>query len=430
MKEPSTLYGLKLINSDNGYIESMTSYITRLSFIHCVSAGTLIKEVITPLLGKKYLSAIAHRGGNGFYQSSHGINGNHSLALDFINVITHLTDIDVNNSTLHYWANIFPTRGLLKKYKVWCPNCYEDSKDKGELPFDQLVWCFQDMLFCYLHRVRLESVCYHCNKKQFYLYRNSTPGCCCFCGNWLGRKNINNYSYEFTDKNELLYGLLTLQIKKSSQKVILTGRDVIEALIFYINDLFDNDISLASSKLGIPSTTLRYWLKGVNRPPISSILQFCSILGLKIEEFFQKKPVNEINWLIQLFESKTNNLKYKNDYELIRRLLLTILENKEKRSLSSTAKEIGCDRRLLSLKFPEECKKIVEMNNDLIKVEKAKRIEQKKLELKKVVVDLVKSGEYPSRRRIEARTSSGFLNEKELQIYWTKLKKNSFHANN
>ncbi|PEA52838.1 hypothetical protein CON64_21960 [Bacillus pseudomycoides] len=61
------LYGLKPIGIETPYVESLTSYLIRLSEAHQVYPSSLISYVIAPILGKEFLINSATRGGNRFY---------------------------------------------------------------------------------------------------------------------------------------------------------------------------------------------------------------------------------------------------------------------------------------------------------------------------------------------------------------------------
>ncbi|WP_404454217.1 hypothetical protein [Oceanobacillus kapialis] len=83
----SVLYNIEPIGINTQFKESLSSYVLRLANAHNVKYGTLFAKLITPLLDKKYLLNISKKGGNGFYDSSNGINGIGTLATDFIEVI-------------------------------------------------------------------------------------------------------------------------------------------------------------------------------------------------------------------------------------------------------------------------------------------------------------------------------------------------------
>ncbi|MEK5441206.1 hypothetical protein [Fredinandcohnia sp. FSL W7-1320] len=59
----SRLFSLPPIGKGTPYIESLTSYIIRLSEAHNVTPGILIGKEITPLLNKHYLNETVVRGG-------------------------------------------------------------------------------------------------------------------------------------------------------------------------------------------------------------------------------------------------------------------------------------------------------------------------------------------------------------------------------
>ena len=375
------LYNIKPMNIGTPFIESLTSYINRLAYLHCIKTGTLIKEIITPSLNKDYLCAIAKRGGNGFYQCSHGINGIGSQAEDFAKIMGELTGVDLINSTFLFWSDVLPTRGLIRKYKAWCPVCYEESKNNNQVPFDKLIWGLQESTICSIHNVSLEIMCDNCKKEQFYLYRNSFPGCCCYCGSWLGKtdgkRNIDTPN--FSDEH-YLEGLFEVQIDYINKRKSIQAQVFKDAITFYINDIFNKNITIAAKQLGFPSTTLRYWISEENRPPLNAILSICNSLNLTIKEFIEKKPVTRLTKKETLVETEGHYRK-KLDHSQIKKHLIKIIENQITISIKRIAEDIGCDRRLLYLKYPEECKKIKEIYDKSIQKKKTRDLIKKSMNL-------------------------------------------------
>lgn len=121
----SELYCLEPEGLGTVFIESLSSYISRLANTHCVKPGTLFSQVFSPYLNKKYTNQIVHRGGNGFYDSAHTINGVTETASEFTTMISDLTQMNrMSELTLLKFKGIFPNRGLLRKKKAWCPSCF------------------------------------------------------------------------------------------------------------------------------------------------------------------------------------------------------------------------------------------------------------------------------------------------------------------
>lgn len=183
----SILYNIEPIGIGTPFVESLTSYITRLAEAHCVLTGDLISKVYAPLLNKEYLSSISKRGGNGFFDSAIGINGLGKLAQEFSGLTNKFTGrTDLGFTTLQNWSDVLPYRGLLKKTKSWCPKCYEEFKLNDEVIYDPIIWNFQQINYCMKHKTPLVNICGNCNKTVPVINRKSAPGLCSRCENWLG----------------------------------------------------------------------------------------------------------------------------------------------------------------------------------------------------------------------------------------------------
>ena len=112
----SQLYGLKPIGIKTPYIESLTSYLIRLSEAHQVYPSSLISYVIAPILDKEFLIKSATRGGNRFYDGAKTMNGFGSNALDMVGALEKLTKVQqLGILTLASIKEVVPLRYLLKK---------------------------------------------------------------------------------------------------------------------------------------------------------------------------------------------------------------------------------------------------------------------------------------------------------------------------
>lgn len=187
----SLLYNIEPVGQGTPYVESLTSYVTRLANYHCLSFGTFMSKLLTPYFNKSYLTKIAQRGGNGFYDSSQGINSIGTLAEDFVDVIQSLNyRTDLNKLTLKHLENIFPTRGLMRNYKAWCSLCYQEAMSNKEAIYDQLLWYLKAAQYCPKHKSILNSKCPTCSMPQQILSRKTIPGYCQHCKGWLGEDSL------------------------------------------------------------------------------------------------------------------------------------------------------------------------------------------------------------------------------------------------
>jgi transcriptional regulator with XRE-family HTH domain len=72
-------------------------------------------------------------------------------------------------------------------YKVWCPYCYEDARNAGQVVVDQLIWTLKDITVCSVHSSKLLDKCPKCNARSLWLSRYTLPGYCSRCKVWLGK---------------------------------------------------------------------------------------------------------------------------------------------------------------------------------------------------------------------------------------------------
>ena len=110
----SQLYSLKHIGIEEPYIESLTSYLIRLSEAHQVYPSSLISYVIAPILNKEFLIYSTARG-NRFYDGAKTMNGFGGNALDMVGALEQLTKVQqLGILTFASIKEVIPLRYLLK----------------------------------------------------------------------------------------------------------------------------------------------------------------------------------------------------------------------------------------------------------------------------------------------------------------------------
>ncbi|MEO2077827.1 MAG: TniQ family protein [Bacillus sp. (in: firmicutes)] len=410
------MYNIDPIGLGTPYVESLTSYITRLADAHCVLTGNLISGIYAPHLKKKYLTKISLRGG-GFYDTAIGINGVGQLADEFSQLTNELTGrSDISCTTLLNWSDIFPTRGLLKKTKSWCPICYEEAKSNEEVIYDQLIWNFQLVDYCMKHKTPLVDTCESCRSTVSIINRTSSPGFCSKCGKWLGK--ISSSDTECT--NNSLLGISLIGELLANDQVKITRSKLMESLTFYLNEVFEKSPFRAATYFNIPKSTFRTWISGKAQPNIHYLIQMCKMLGISIIEFLLNQKPTKDESSAELFRSA---VQIKHNHLEIQNILRTVIENKEPVSISEVSRMIGCDRKLLSRMYKEECMHIKKKYNEHLQHNKNERLCTKTKQLNAAFKLLVKQNVYPSRRRLEEILGTGFLKEKAIQEYWNELKK-------
>lgn len=417
----SILYNIAPMGLNTQFKESFSSYVLRLASNHNVTFGTLFSKIITPLLDKEYLINIAKKGGNGFYDSSHGINGIGTLAMDFVEVISSLTARDdLKELSLGYWTNVLPTRELIKTEKAWCPECFQDALVNKQIIYEQLLWIIKIVSICPIHKVNLHTRCTSCSKKMSVLSRKGRPGYCSNCEKWLGERKkdlkINDNSVEFKKS------ILIMQFIKNNSTKMYFREQISMGLKFYVSELFDGNIKKAAEYFKIANSTFRYWYKGDNIPTLNSLVSICMSLNISIDDFFNKVSLDKTNMTWSIPQTIENKIRVKYDHEYIKQYIDNYIEQEARtspKSLKKIAEKIGCDRRLLYVKYPEESKRISKLYAEYLTKEKMKRKEKAEYQIKMAVENIVNSDEYPSRRKVEALLDGKYLvREENIALAW------------
>ncbi|WP_315969475.1 TniQ family protein [Oceanobacillus massiliensis] len=381
---------------------------------------------MTPLLDKKYLLNISKKGGNGFYDSSNGINGIGTLATDFIEVISSLTTRNyLQGMTMISWSHVLPSRGLMRTEKAWCPECLQVALDNEEPIYEQLVWTLKIVSICTIHRIKLSTHCPYCSKKMSVLSRNGKPGSCSTCERWLGEKG---WTPRIDDNSEdIKKTILILQMMIPNSNTMYRREQISESLKFYVEQLFGGNIKKAAEYFKVANATFRDWYKGRTIPPLNSLVSICLRLDISVVNFFNKVPVLELNNILDAVSSPTKtDVRQKYDHVYIKSYINKYIQQESitsPKSLRSIATSIGCDRRLLYIKYPTESKKIVDIYAKYLKREKTKREENVDIEMKVAIEKLVNSDTYPSRRKVETLLGGRYLiRERKVALKWKSIK--------
>ncbi len=123
-------------------VECLTSYVVRLADVHCVDVGTLVRCELLNLLERA-----PHRGrcpaGLEQYAAANvaALNGVGVAELAWEASLSRLTlRRDLAGLTLAAWAAVLPSKGLLRRFRAWCPRCF-NAWEQGGLPlYDPLLW--------------------------------------------------------------------------------------------------------------------------------------------------------------------------------------------------------------------------------------------------------------------------------------------------
>lgn len=281
--EPSRLYNLSPIGIGTPFVESLSSYLSRLAFAHCVSVGKLLDfELINELTIEWLKNVIQQR----IFVSLHYMNSGNHVALDFVNSLNTLTGRDdLINLTLVSWRGIIQ-KGIVRTKKCWCKLCLNEWSETDEDIYEPLYWYISIVERCPKHNISLSSVCPHCNKTIQIIKTNVILGYCGNCMGWLGT-NPTSIEKEKKDVNlnwiKSINGNVGKLLATSSSFTHYPIRSALTNVVSYLIKMFSSGNRTEFAKeFGLDSGTVARWKRGDACIPFSTLLRFSYYFNIDI----------------------------------------------------------------------------------------------------------------------------------------------------
>ncbi len=430
----STLYALEPVGMRTAFMESLTSYLTRLAEAHGVFPGILVNKVIAP----QGQSISPHRGRQTLFMTdgrkSHLLNATGIRASRLVQILGALTTrADLHFLTLLPWSEVMYVRGLLRATKAWCPACYEEQRTNGQVVYDPLIWGFQDVSTCSLHQLQLSQRCPYQDCLQVLppLTWRSRAGYCSMCGRWLGmshaaatEQTANGYPEEDWPwrhwVNSMIGDLLAVAWNVSS---VPSRTRVAEALTFCIQQPPGKSISEFAHELGVTRATAQHWFSQQKIPQMDMLLRICSVLGISLCEFLLSDLTTLCPRIHEGASKKrlTPLSKWKGkplDQEQMRQVLWDILAEKVEPppSVNEVARRLGYDSHVLYKCDKATCRAISARYLEYIRRRREERIQQLRKEVRLLAQQLHAEGKSLSKHHLaQVLQKQGYLRSPELR---------------
>jgi hypothetical protein len=125
------------------------------------------------------------------------LNGMSGTAREVVRIMEELTGRSgLAELTMQRWAGVLAPTALLRRYRAWCPICFEEWKLKGKPIYEPLLWASREAEFCVDHFVPLATACPKCKKVHGPVTWYSSPGHCPYCRSWLGYNSFKTYGQD------------------------------------------------------------------------------------------------------------------------------------------------------------------------------------------------------------------------------------------
>jgi transcriptional regulator with XRE-family HTH domain len=371
--ERSFLYSLEPIGVGTPYVESLTSFITRLSQAHSLSITTLTRQAIMPRLGKT-VTQISNEFPTFWERQSHWLNGTQDDPEKWTTILMQLTRReDLQGLTMLPWANVLPAEGIVRHTKAWCPCCYEQWRETASPIYVPLLWALELVEVCPEHQCFLTKECPHCNNAISLLCPMEQPGYCPHCNTWLGShlrdKAVNT---EDSQQNETLQKELEVTYmlgELAATTPTLTHRPPRDRVTTNIRILVDTiargNAAAFARKLQLPKPTVGNWRRGSQIPRLVALLRICQNLGLSLVDILAKdldRNDPKVSALAPSDPPKRNVRKRmlkESDKERVQAILIREAKSEETpRPMYQVAEELGYAHPSLVTELPDECRAI------------------------------------------------------------------------
>ncbi len=290
----SRLFSLEPVAVGTPYTESLSSYLHRLAQAHCLTSQKLVMGEIAPLILKnedksELLSKnLSHLLGNSDAKPT--INGMREMTGKLVTVLEELTmRQDLRFLTLLSWKGMIYDKGLFRNYRAWCPCCWEEWKQENKTIYEPLLWSFNDVEFCLIHKQRLIQECPHCGSHLPVMARFSPAGFCSRCYGWLGQETkgeeeMEKYRVNIQVISELI--ALTPQLRYKPIPIELTRK--LQLILLVFEQSIGKDLQLLGDLGGIMESLRIASTRNQSQPYhlVKLIIPVCEKAKINIDQLF------------------------------------------------------------------------------------------------------------------------------------------------
>lgn len=408
----SRLYHLDPIGVGTPFVESLTSYLTRLAEAHSVFPSTLVTYEILPLVNPPQLQ---QDGGSvyaqlsAFWRKSALLNGVVRGAENWVRALEHLTgQRDLRFLTLLPFSAVLPPRNLFRRKRAWCPLCYEQWREAGLIVYEPLLWTLECVTVCVHHHVPLYHCCPYpdCEKVLLPLGPRMSPGYCPTCHRWLGYFSSQVKPFQqLTDEEwqwqhwveqtlgELLSFMPTLSVSPQREWIATT-------IATHLDVVMQGKTSELARRLNMHVRSIRDWLRGSQLPHLGNLLRICFLFELTPLSLLTGTALSRT--LPQTYAQKSvpgerTYMQMRHfDTKRIQQALEEALQETPPPSMREVAQRLTYDPSHIQKHFPDLCQAISRRYQTHRAAQKEARIQRLGDELRLVMRKLHEQGQYPS----------------------------------
>lgn len=371
MPPRSRLYPLRPLGLGTHEVESLTSYLARLAAAHRIATGVFLAQEVAAKIsryeGNQY-QGLSRWFFRVFFNDTGAWNGTGIMASEPVQVLQALANQrDLHFLTLLTWANVLPTRGLLRTNKAWCPLCYDNWDNFGLPIYEPLFWSLSVVTICPLHQQVLLQQCPNCGRSLYPLEWNSRPGYCSRCQQWLGISSTETTSssdalttvdwewqtFVVHSVGEILAAAPKLP-RTPARENLATGIDLC------IKSATDGNARAFADLICLSNSVPGEWRTAQALPQLGLLLRVCWCLSIPLLDFLMGKVVIHQPLSFRALPPCQQKRKINRRFDCTKVLscLETALKEEPPQSMRQVAAAIGYDPGDISRFFPDLCHQI------------------------------------------------------------------------
>lgn len=439
--EHTRLYHLEPIGMGTPWVESLTSYVTRLAAAHSVPPRKLLVYELAPYLHRaaQAKTDVLRNGAISRLLSFSGsLNGISSLTQQMVDGLSVLTGRnDLHCLTLLPLKEIFSQVKLLRRVRAWCPWCFANWQEAGSPIYEPLLWNLETLDICPLHGP-LSTHCPYpdCARTSVCLTAQSSVGFCARCQRWLGvppswhrKSRCFVHDPEAWKQQQRMATMLgeVLACFPLFPAPLARGK-AMRLVTAHINESLDGDYEQAARHFGTAGTTLRCWLTGARIPQINLFLHVCLSLDVSLMALldgsasvisFAQQPIT-----VRDLSKRPRHVTRKFPKRRVERALQkAILKPQDPPiSLYKLAKRLGCSPERIVSYFPALSATLTAQYQAAMRHKREQTFLHQCEKVSQAMLFLHEHNIYPSRRRLKRLLTKPSIITNPLMIAFMQAK--------
>jgi hypothetical protein len=323
-----------------GQVQALPSYLCDVGALHGLSLGQMVAH---------FLPAI-RRSKAGKLKRTHRWVTREALLVEIFGALTKRDD-------LHFLTHL-PWEATIScnarsQHIKWCPHCLRND------PYGRLLWTYQAVNACPIHKTMLESACHGCGTVT---NRNVKRPAWLFCG--CGSKHRNDPRSRAADADEVWHATqISELLAKAFEKPDIKINRLREVVQTKFLPLF-GDVDSMVRHCGIPLISI-YGYKGTfYRMTIPNLLAAARSTGLSLVDLLTA-PIDQLHPRIGPATTTTVAPQQKISKEALRSMVAKALSMMppEIRTLGRVAKEVGVSADRIANNLPDIVKELAGSRN-------------------------------------------------------------------